>query len=370
MQDSETMETDVVIPQKQGVMSGASKRPFVSVIMPVRNEARFMARSLRAVLAQDYPFDRMEVIVIDGMSTDRTRQILRYFQAQDVRVKLIDNPEKIVPTGLNLAIAHAQGDVIVRVDGHCEIAVDYIRQCVTHLENDEVDGVGGPLETIGDTPRASVIARAMSSSFGVGGSAFRTTHDKTMLTDTVAFPAYTRRIIERAGPFDEEMVRNQDDEFNYRLRKMGARILLAADVRCRYHSRNSFRSLWKQYFQYGYWKIRVIQKNPRQVRFRQFVPLIFVTALMISFLMIPLLGVTVPFALILASYLLAIVAASLREASRTDERPLTLLPLAYATLHLSYGFGFLVGLARFWNRWGDRKGGVGPIARKTTRENM
>ena len=330
--------------------------------MPVRNEALFIVRSLRAVLAQDYPSQRMEVIVSDGMSTDSTRQIVRSFQSQDIRIELIDNPGKIVPSGLNLAIDHAKGDVIVRVDGHCEIATDYIRRCVAHLINDGVDGVGGPLETIGETPRAAIIARAMSSSFGVGGSAFRTTHGKTMLTDTVAFPAYTRHVIERAGPFDEELVRNQDDEFNYRLLKMGAKILLASDVHCRYHSRNSFRSLWKQYFQYGYWKIRVIQKNPHQVRLRQFVPPIFVTVLMISLLMMPLIGVSrLIFALVVSSYLIAIIAASFLEARRTDERTVILLPIAFATLHLSYGLGFLVGLARFWNRWGDRKNRVVPM---------
>jgi len=352
------MTTDGESPQCQqkNVPRDPSNRPFVSVVMPVRNEATFIARSLKAVLAQDYPSERMEVIVADGMSTDRTRQIVQSFQSQHPGVKLINNPGRIVPTGLNLAIEQAHGQVIVRVDGHCEIANDYIHHCVEHLLNDDVDGVGGPLETIGETPLAGVIARAMSSSFGVGGSAFRTKIGRTMLTDTVAFPAYTRTIVQRAGPFDEELVRNQDDEYNYRLRKMGAKILLASDVHCRYYSRSSLSSLWRQYFQYGYWKVRVIQKNPRQMRFRHFVPPLFVTVLIISLLMMPLLSVSgFIFGLVVASYLVGNLGASLLEARRTNGQSLTLLPAAFATLHLSYGLGFLVGLASFWNRWGDRK---------------
>ena len=176
----------------------------------------------------------------------------------------------------------ARGEIIVRVDGHCEIAPDYVRRCVEHLQDPSVPAVGGPLETIGHGPLSRAIAAAMSSWFGVGGSAFRIVRDRTLLTDTVAFPGYTRAIMERAGPFDEELVRNQDDEYNYRLRKMGARILLASDIRARYYSRSSLRSLGRQYLQYGYWKVRVMQKHPWQMKARHFAPLAFVAGIALS----------------------------------------------------------------------------------------
>ena len=325
---------------------------FVSVVMPVRNEAAFIANSLKAVLSQDYPSEQMEVIVADGMSSDGTAQIV----AQHRGVKLINNPGKIVPTGLNLAIEQAHGEIIVRVDGHCEIASDYVRRCVDHLLNDGVDAVGGPLDTIGQTPLANVIAAAMSSTFGVGGSAFRTRRNETMLTDTVAFPAYRRSLIARAGAFDEELVRNQDDEYNYRLCEMGAKILLAADVRCRYYSRSSVSSLWRQYFQYGYWKVRVMQKHPGEMRLRQFVPPLFVTVLMLSLLMMLFVdGGWLIFVLVIGSYLVANLAASLLTATKTTATKSTLLlPVVFATLHISYGLGFLLGLVKFWNRWGSR----------------
>lgn len=333
------------------------KPPLVTVIMPVRNESAYIARSLQAVLDQDYPADRLEIIVADGMSTDSTPAIIESFTEHRNNVKSIVNPGLVAPTGMNLAIEHAKGEIIIRVDGHCEIAPDYVRRCVGHLQGGDVDGVGGPLETVGETFCAQVIALAMSAPFGVGGSAFRTMRNTTMLTDTVAFPAYTASVIHRAGPYDEELVRNQDDEYNYRLRKLGARILLAADVRCRYYSRGSMRSLWRQYFQYGYWKVRVLQKHPLQMKLRQFVPALFV------FVLMALLLASVGFRearwsvlFVAASYLIASISATLATARRAaSPRMLMLLPLAFWVMHFSYGLGFIFGLLRFWNRWHEEQ---------------
>lgn len=329
--------------------------PFVSIVMPVRNEAAYIRRSLGAVLAQDYPWEYLEVLVMDGCSDDDTRRVVSQFQEECSRLSLIENPGRIVSKGLNLALKHAQGEIIIRVDGHCEIAPDYVRRCVAHLQQDGIDGVGGPLETVGTTPLAQSIAIAMSTPFGVGGSAFRTSQKQTLLVDTIPFPAYTRSAIAQAGPFDEELVRNQDDEYNYRLRKLGYRLLLAADVRSRYYSRNNLQSLWKQYYQYGFWKVRVFQKHPRQMRLRQFIPPAFVGGLMGS----AVLAWFTPagramLAALLGLYLLANLAASILTAARRGWRHLALLPIIYAVLHFSYGLGFLAGLIRFARRWGSQ----------------
>jgi succinoglycan biosynthesis protein ExoA len=328
--------------------------PFVSVVLPIRNEGRFIQRGLDAVLNQDYPADRLEVIVTDGMSTDGTREVVESCRDRHSNVRLIDNPRRIVSTGLNAAIPLARGDIIVRVDGHCEIAPDYVRRCVEHLQKEKVDGVGGPLDTVGETYIARVTAAAMSTPFGVGNSAFRTMPDQTMLTDTVAFPAYTRAALEKAGPFDEELVRNQDDEYNYRLRKLGANILLASDVRSRYYSRSSLYSLWRQYFQYGYWKVRVMQKHALQMRPRQFVPPVFVAVLLVALLAAPFTALGwYTLAVLGGLYLLADLGAAAWTAGNKGWRLLPLLPVAFATLHLSYGLGFLLGLVKFWKRWGE-----------------
>jgi glycosyltransferase involved in cell wall biosynthesis len=323
--------------------------------MPVRNEVGFIERSLRAVVGQDYPVARMEILVADGMSNDGTRALVQALQQEHPQIKLIDNPGMIVATGLNAALRQARGDIIVRVDGHCELAPDYLRCSVSHLLHEGVEAVGGPLETIGQSLKARAVAAAMGSRFGVGGSAFRIASSSTQFTDTVAFPAYTRAVIDRAGPFDEELVRNQDDEYNYRLRKMGVKILLAADVRSRYYSRATLGKLASQYFQYGYWKVRVLQKHPRQMQPRQFVPALFVVGLLASVLLMSVLPLARYFSAgLLACYAFGLIVASLLASRKSGWRMLPLLPLTFATLHLSYGLGFLFGLVRFWNRFGKR----------------
>ena len=346
-------------------MSGDGLLPFVSVVMPVRNEAGFITRSLGAVLAQDYPPGRMEVIVADGMSEDGTRDLVRAAAERDRRIRLVDNRGRIAPTALNAALSAARGHIVVRVDGHCEIAPDYVSRCVVHLSGGGADGVGGPLETIGETPVAQVIALAMSSGFGVGGAPFRTRKGWSGLVDTVAFPAYTRAAVALAGPFDEELVRNQDDEYNYRLRSRGARILLAADVRARYYSRGTLGSLFLQYFQYGLWKVRVLQKHPRQMSSRQFVPPVFAASLLACALASPisvwarigLLGITI-------AYAVANLVASVLTAPRGSFPGVLLLPVVFATLHVSYGFGFLSGLVRFHGRWSEASVGSPPTGRQ------
>jgi hypothetical protein len=226
--------------------------------------------------------------------------------------------------------------------------------------DENADGVGGSIVTVGKTRMAQTIAAAMSSAFGVGGAAFRIANAKTSFVDTVAFAAYTRETVRRTGPYDEEFLCNEDDEYNYRLRKLGGKILLAGDVCSRYYSRCSLRALWRQYFRYGLWKVRVLQKHPRQMKLRHFVPAAFVAALMLCLVSVPL-AATGRWALIgvAGSYLTANLGASVWTAGRNGWWMAGRLPLVFIVLHLSYGFGFLAGLARFWNRW--REGDTGLI---------
>ncbi|MCM3874267.1 MAG: methyltransferase domain-containing protein [Pyrinomonadaceae bacterium] len=304
------------------------------------------------MLSQDYRPDCLEVLIADGLSDDSTRKIVAEISQSDPRVRLIDNPARLMATGFNTAFSQARGDVILMLGGHAEMSKSYVSRCVGILEEKRAECVGGVVETVGETKVGKAIALAMSSSFGVGGVDFRVGTAKEKYVDTVAFGAYSREIIDRAGLLDERFVRNQDDEYNYRIRKLGARILLAPDINCRYQSRASLKALWRQYLAYGCWKVRVMQRHPQQMRPRHFIPMMFVSAMLLS------LGIALfsavglwLFCLIAGSYLLANLAASVSSARSHNRHLMPLLPVAFAVLHFSYGFGFLMGAIRFWPYW-------------------
>ena len=327
-------------------------QPFVSVLIPIRNEAYSIEDCLVAVFKQDYPADCMEILVADGMSDDGTRQKLHALQQEHPNLFVFDNTKKIVPTGLNIMIEKSKGEVIIRVDGHTIISPDYVRQCVRLLKSSGAENVGGRMNARGENFFGEVVALATSSPFGIGGARFHHSQ-KEEWVDTVYMGAWGREVFEKIGMFDEELVRDQDDEFNYRLRKFGGKILLSPKIKSTYTPRGSLKGLWRQYFQYGFYKVRVLQKHPAQMRSRQFVPLAFVLALMAGIMLtIVTPWVWIPLSALVSVYLLANLAASAITAKNKGWRYLPLLPFAFAILHISYGTGFLTGLFKFWDRWG------------------
>jgi cellulose synthase/poly-beta-1,6-N-acetylglucosamine synthase-like glycosyltransferase len=349
------------LPYKYSTDPGAGEEPSVTVIMPIRNEAAFIERSLGAVLRQDYPAEKLEVLVADGMSGDDTRQIVNRLASQHpvTPVRIVDNVGQIVPTGMNCALRLARGDVIVRVDGHTVIAADYIREAVSALARTGADNVGGRMTAISEGWFGEAVARATSSRFGVGGARFHYSNNEEWV-DTVYLGAWPRSVFERIGLFDEEMVRNQDDEFNYRLRSAGGKILLCPRVRSRYYNRASIRSLWKQYFQYGWWKVRVLQKHPGQMRPRQFAPPVFVLMLLTSLVLT---SINTPFgrlALVIPSiYALCSLCFTLIGARGGGGRGVPLMAVAFPVIHVAYGAGFLLGFFRFMNKWRQQPGSQG-----------
>lgn len=327
--------------------------PFISVIMPIRNEAGYIRRSLGAVLTQHYPPGRFEVVVVDGMSDDGTREAVREMTgalgAAGPAVRLLDNPARIVPPAMNIGLRMARGEIIIRVDGHCEIIPDYFRRCVKSLARTGADCVGGPIQTVGETPMARAIATAQSAAFGVGGVAFRTGRATPGFVDTVAFGAYRRDVFTRIGVFDEELKRNQDDEFNFRLTQAGGRIWLDPAINSQYFSRAAISSLWSQYYQYGFYKVRVIQKRGAIASWRHLVPAGFVLAVAGSLLLALVMRDWRWALTVLFPYLVASLSVSTLTA-RHNPRVLPLLPVVFATLHLSYGLGFLWGMWIWWRR--------------------
>jgi glycosyltransferase involved in cell wall biosynthesis len=328
----------------------------ISIILPVRNEGQRIKSTLEAIFNQDYPQAEIEIWVADGMSTDCTREIIRCFQQTHPNLYLIDNPGKIVSTGINTAIRQAKGEVIIRVDGHTIIANEYVRQCVALLNDSSADNVGGRMTAEGDTPFGKIVALTTSSPFGVGGAKFHYS-EKEEWVDTVYMGAWRREVFNKVGLFDEELVRDQDDEFNYRLREAGGKILLSPKIQSRYAVRSTPRSLWTQYFQYGYWKIRVFQKHPKQMRVRQFIPPTFSLALLASCLSSFFIPNGWLFLTSLAViYLVANLGASCIVATRKGWSHFPFLPITFGILHIGYGLGFLLGLLKFWNRWADKLG--------------
>src|SRR4030042_353336 len=205
--------------------NGTDGLPFVSVLIPMRNEERHIEVCLHSLARQDYPHERFEVLVLDGASSDRSRGLVEEFAAgEDLNLRLIDNPGRTTARGLNLGIAHARGDIIARVDAHAAVAPDFLRQSVDALTTTDADGVGGPIESVGRGLIGEAIAIAMSSPFGVGNAHFRYSRE-AQYTDTVAFPAYRRQIFDRIGPFAEDVNYGEDDEFHYRLGDDGGRVL-------------------------------------------------------------------------------------------------------------------------------------------------
>jgi len=338
--------------------------PFVSVVMPIRNEEKAISRSLLAALNQDYPANLLEVVIADGMSEDRTREVIQGIADVDGRVRVVDNQKRIMASGFNTGLEHAKGDVIVMMGGHSEMAPDFVSVCTSALLEDRAKCVGGTIETICSTGVGRAIALAMTSTFGVGDCAFRTGTKERKFVDTVAFGAYTRDAFSLVGKLDEEFVRAQDCEFNYRLRKRGAEIMFVPELRTRYFSRASLHTLWRQYYGYGFWKARIMQKHSRQMRPRHFVPAAFVLALFVSALLAPFsfFG-QLMFGAVAGSYMIANLAASVLAVRNGDWKLFPLLPIAFSILHISYGLGFLCCLIKYWNSWGDRS-----IASSTTQE--
>ncbi len=319
--------------------------------MPIRNEAAFIERSLGAVLAQDYPADLLEVLVLDGMSDDGTRNIVTRMVADCPNARLLENPKRIVPTAMNMGIAQASGNVIIRVDGHTMVAQDYVSRCLETLDASGADCVGGPMLAVGSTRFGEAVALATSHPFGVGGARFHYATE-AQAVDTVYMGCWPRPTLERAGGFDEEMACNEDDELNYRLRAAGGRIWLDPRIRSTYYTRSTFRSLWRQYFRYGCWKVRVFQKVPGSAQGRHWVPPLFVLCLVGGLLAAALLpGLRLAYLAGMLVYLMANLVVSMQIAGREGWRHSLRLPLVFVTLHLAYGLGFWVGILRFGPPW-------------------
>jgi len=317
----------------------------VSIIVPCRNEKTHIETFLASLLSQKLPPDtELEVLIADGLSTDGTKEKLQEFAARHRWIQVLENPGRVVSTGLNRALARASGDVIIRMDVHAQYARDYVEQCLRTLLETGADNVGGPARTYARTYVQEAIGAAYHSSFACGGARFHNVNYEGDV-DTVTFGCWRKETFNKMGVFDEQFVRNQDDELNLRLVRMGGRIFQSSRIRCWYEPRSSLKALADQYSQYGYWKVRVIRKHRSPAALRHLVPAIFVgTILVLSVASLVSSAALWGVAAILATYIVANLAASVLVCGWARIGLLPLMPVVLATYHLSYGFGFLAGV--------------------------
>ncbi len=325
----------------------------VSVVVACRNESRHIQKFLDSLLAQDMPAIAWEAIIADGMSDDGTRGILQEYQSRNPRLIVVDNPGRIVSTGLNAAIRASRGDVIIRMDAHTYYASDYCRRSAELLEKTGADNVGGPARTQATGARGQAFAGAFHSPFSTGGAKF---HDETYegWVDTVPYGCWRKSTLLRIGLFDETLVRNQDDELNLRITRAGGKIWQSPTLLSWYSPRPTLSGLFRQYFQYGFWKVAVIRKHRLPGSWRHVVPIGFVLANAILLaLMVAGWGMRArswftvagfAWLTLISAYSVAILAASLLVARRNGWSTLPFLPGVFATYHFSYGLGFLAGI--------------------------
>lgn len=322
-------------------------RPFdpascrISVILPLRNEARHVERTLESVLSQSFPLERTEIILVDGMSEDGTRDILHRYRLAHANIQVLDNPSRTTPQALNIALAASTGDPIVRVDGHCEIAPDYIQRCVELLARSGAANVGGRLRPRGTNAVGRAVAIALGTPVGVGGGRFHYL-ERQEYVDTVYLGAFRREVLEEVGVFDERFTRNQDTELNFRIREAGFGILLSPDIISWYTPRDSLPRLWRQLYRDGFWRTRIIEKHPGSIEPRHLAP---------PFLVVELAASILTFALLRRRWLLLPVvgytggiSAAAAWKARREPRLIPVLATVFACLHLGYGVGFLASL--------------------------
>lgn len=320
--------------------------PAVSVVIPCRNEAGYIEACLHKVLQFVPPPGGFEVIVVDGMSDDGTRDLIARVAERDARVRSLNNPDRTTPCALNIGVRAARGDIIVRIDAHSDYAPDYLVECLAVMHETGADNVGGPWVASGCSYIQRAIAGAFNSAFAVGGARGHQEHHEG-LVDTVYLGCWRRAILEHIGLFDEEFARNQDDELNFRLTRAGGRIWQSPRIRSWYTPRSSLSGLLKQYWQYGYWKIRVMQKHGRPASLRHVVPGGFSASILA---LAPLAPFTtearIALFAIVGAYLTVLAIASVLTAARSGWSLLPILPAVFPCYHLGYGFGSLFG---FWD---------------------
>ncbi|MDO9547272.1 MAG: glycosyltransferase family 2 protein [Pelolinea sp.] len=322
--------------------------PFVSIIVPCYNEEKTIGLLLEAINQQQYPLEKIEVVIADAYSQDGTKEKILEFSRKNTSplVLLVDNPPQTIPSGVNIAAKKASGEILIRLDAHSEPNPEYVNTSVELLMNKVADNVGGiwDIQPGESTCIAKAIARSAAHRLGVGDAKYRVSK-VAQYVDTVPFGAFFKNTFEKIGCFDETLLANEDYEFNARLKEHGGKIWLDPRIRSKYYARKTLKDLSKQYWRYGFWKYIMLQRYPTTIRWRQAIPPLFIT----SIGLLAVLSLFVPIARIIlgvefGAYFFSMLFIGFQTAITQKEICYILMPFAIITMHFSWGGGFLFSL--------------------------
>lgn len=314
--------------------------PRVSILLPVRNEGKYISKTVNSLLEQDYPDEMFEIVIADGNSNDNTKDELEKLKKQFKLIRVINNPGITMPKGFNLAFSATTSDFILMYGGHSIIPKNYISKSVENIIKYNADCSGGILNTTGEGFWGKIIASTLSSRFGVGNVSFRVQNAKPGYVNSVPYGCYKRTVFEKLGLLDEELARNQDDEFNFRIIQAGMKIWQDSSLVINYYCRSTLRKLFKQYFEYGLYKVRVIQKRNQIISLRHLVPSLFFISLLIPYF---------SFYSFVAYFYTSLFFSI--KIGKFNIIKWFACQISFFVIHFSYGIGFLYGLFRFKSLW-------------------
>ncbi|MGP8329705.1 MAG: glycosyltransferase family 2 protein [Methanosarcinaceae archaeon] len=324
--------------------------PLISIVISCRNEENYIGKCFDSILANDYPQDRIEVLAVDGQSDDATRDIVQYYTQKYGYFRLLDNPQKVTPAAMNIGIKNAQGDVVILVNAHSTLDRNFLKLNIEYLQKTGASAVGGMLKTKNE--KKSIVAQsiplAADSLFGTGGRRYRNRTTDGFVQDTLPYCAYPRATFQKYGYIDEELIRDQDEEFNYRILTKGGKIFFTPKIKSSLYIRPSLKKLWRQHFQYGFFKPLVAQKVGTALTWRQLIPAAFVGSLLFTgfgAIWFPFLRWTA--LSIFGLYTGVSLLSSLIIALKHNIKYIFTLPIIFPTLHWSYGWGYLRGIVSF-----------------------
>lgn len=323
----------------------------ISIICPIYNEEKYIANCIESLLLQDVEKSNIEILFVDGMSSDATRYILNEYIKRYSFIRGLDNPDRIVPKAMNIGINNSVGNIIIRIDAHASYATNYISTLASYIDSDLADNVGAPCKTdvLNKTSISLAIREVLSHPFGVGNSQFRIGVDHVMSVDTVPFGCWRRDVFERFGMYDERLVRNQDIELNKRIIRGGGKILLVPETECTYFARETIAPLVRNNYQNGFWNIKTVYltKELSSLSLRHFIPLLFILGLLLpillSLLYLPFLVLSL---LTIVLYSTVAIYSSIAIKKKNNQFSIYNLYRVFLSLHISYGCGSLISLLK------------------------